>query len=384
MQTPIAGTENKFSGKPFLHSGITCERCHGADLGHADRKAPGDAASIVNPAKLPAERRDAICMECHFEGTVAVLQPGKHGYEFQPGERLSDYVHYFLLTGNADLQKPRALSQFEALSLSLCKRKSGEKMWCGTCHDPHMEPAAAEKAAYYRAKCLACHGEEFAAKHYSEKPDCVACHMPELPSRDVTHTEATDHRIKRYPNAPPVPQLQIRGKPLKSFPESDDSLATTRDYALAWKTLADRGVGGAKEAAEEYLQKAVKERPDDAELLAALGFLEQRHSHENDARELYERALKTDPSSIEAATNLGMLDARAGDIRTAVELWDGAFARAPYRSAIGMDLAMVFCAAGQKDVARKYVQRVLEFNPDYTKAKSLLAHLGEERGQCKP
>jgi tetratricopeptide (TPR) repeat protein len=381
MQAPVAGTDNRFTGKPFSHAGITCERCHGADVEHGKRA--GRASSIVNPAKLPADRRDAICMECHFEGTVAVEQPGKHLYEFQPGDRLSDYMHYFLKSESLQ-PSPEAISQFEALSMSVCQRKSGGKMWCGTCHDVHAEPSPAEKAAYYRAKCLTCHGEGFAARHHADKPDCVGCHMPELPSKDAAHTESTDHRIRQYPNQAPLPQLEIRGKLLKSFPASAESLVTTRDYALAWETLAQRGVDGAEQEADAYLEKAVKERPDDAELLAALGFFEQKHSHEDDARELYERALKIDPLLVDAAANLGILDARAGNLERAVKLWQGAFERAPYRSEIGMNLAMVFCAAQQRAVARKYVERVLEFNPDYGKGKLLLEHLGDQGGTCRP
>jgi len=388
MQAPDPGTDSKFSGKPFQHGGITCERCHGADLKHGEKGDSSGLAAIVNPAKLTPERRDSICMECHFEGAAAVEQPGKHLYAFQPGERLSDYVHYFLLSDNQE-RSPHALSQYEALSLSACQRKSGEKMWCGTCHDPHAEPPASEKAAYYRAKCLACHGRgaagaEFAAKHHAEKPDCTECHMPSLPSKDVAHTEATDHRIMRYPNQALLPKLQTRGERLKSFPQRDESLVTERDYALAWETLAQQGVDRAEQAAEEALRKAVKENPEDPELLAALGFVEQRHFHEGVARELYERALKINPLLIDAAVNLGVLDARAGDAKRAVELWQGAFARAPQRSVIGMNLAMVFCAAGQRDVAKKYVDRLLEFNPDYGKGRSLLKHLGEENGECRP
>ena len=378
MQPPEPGSDCKFTGKPFLHAGITCERCHGAGQGHENGMGP-----IVNPANLPAERRDAICMECHFEGTVAVEQPGKHAYDFQPGERLSDYIHYFVRT-ETQVQKPQALSQFQALSQSQCKRKSGEKMWCGSCHDSHSEPAPPEKAAYYRGKCLACHGEAFAARHHADKPDCRPCHMPALPSKDVAHTEATDHRILRFPNAAPMPQLQIRGKPLVSFPAGDDSLATTRDFALAWETLAQRGFDGAPQQAENYLRQAVKQDPDDAVVLAALGFVEQQYGHASQARELYERALKIDPLSNDAATNLGILEARAGNLRRAVELWNPAFAREPNRSAIGMDLAITFCAAGQKDIARKYVERVLEFNPDYRKGKSLRENLGKDPAQCRP
>src|SRR5271165_2839827 len=211
-------------------------------------------------------------MECHFEGTAAVEQPGKHLYDFQPGERLSDYEHYFLLSGNQP-QTAQALSQFEALSLSACKRKSGDRMWCGSCHDPHAEPSAAEKADYFRGKCLKCHGEAFAAKHHADKPDCTSCHMPALPSKDVAHTEGTDHRILRYPTAQVLPRLKLRNAPLMAFPESDAALTTTRDLALAWQTLAERGVDGAAQRAAEYLGKAVKERPEDADLSSALGFL---------------------------------------------------------------------------------------------------------------
>jgi hypothetical protein len=378
VQAPIAGTDNKFSGKPFLHGGITCQRCHGSDMGHAEEKG-----SIVNPAKLPPEERDSICMECHFEGTVAVQQPGKQLYQFQPGERLSEYMHYFLMPGSQD-QKPQALSQFEALSLSLCKRRSGDKMWCGSCHDAHTEPAAAERSVYYRGKCVACHGEEFAAKHHPDKPGCTYCHMPALPSKDVAHTEATDHRILQYPNGAPLPQLQVRGRPLTSFPPGDDSLTTTRDYALAWETLAQRGVYGAPQQAEDYLRKAVKEQPDDAVLLAALGFIEQEHKHDAEARDLYERALKIDPLANDAATNLGILEAKAGDMPGAVRLWQAAFARVPYRSAIGMNLAITFCVVGQKSEAQKYVDRVLAFNPDYGRAKSLKEHMQENPVQCRP
>lgn len=401
LQPPAPGTDDKFSGPPFLHGGVTCERCHGADVRHGDGKR-GDANSsivdsssggsssvdstIVNPAKLPAERRDAICMECHFEGTVAVDQPGKHLYQFQAGERLSDYIHYFLLSGNQP-ETARALSPVEALSLSECRRRSGDKMWCGSCHDPHLEPPAEEKAAYYRGKCLSCHGEAFAAKHHPEKPDCAKCHMPTLPSSSVEHREETDHRILRYPNTLPLPRLQVRGTegaPLVPFPQREASEATTRDFALAWEALSQRNVEGARQRADVYLRKAVKEREDDAVLLAALGFVEQKQGHDKEARQLYERALQIDPLANEAATDLGILEARSGNLRRAVELWQGAFRRAPYRSAIGLNLAMAFCAAGQKDVARTYVRRVLIFNPDYLKGKQLLAHLGEEGGECRP
>jgi Flp pilus assembly protein TadD len=207
--------------------------------------------------------------------------------------------------------------------------------------------------------------------------------MPSLPNQAVAHTQSTDHRILRYPNGFQLPNATAEER-LVSFPESAAPVATTRDFALAWETLAQRNHEGASRQAEQYLRKAVKERPDDPRVLAGLGFVEQGHGRDKEARELYERALKIDPLANDAATNLGTLEARAGHLKRAVQLWQGAFDRVPHRSEIGMDLAMAFCAAGQKDEARQYVQRVLEFNPDFENAKRLLGRLGGDPVKCKP
>lgn len=377
MQAPAAGTDSKFEGKPFQHGGITCQRCHGAGEGHLQGKG-----AIVNPAKLSPERRDAICMECHFEGTTAVMQSGKQLYRFQPGEKLSDYIHYFVLS-EGQPQSSQGLSQTEALAMSMCKRSSGDKMWCGSCHDPHGEPAAAEKPAYYRAKCLNCHGETFAAKHHSDRPDCRECHMPALPSKDVAHTETTDHRILREPMRAPL-STAVTSSQLTVFPADQSALVSPRDLALAWEALAQRGIEGAQRKAEESLRRAVKQNPDDPALLAAQAYVEQQSGHAKEARDLYEAVLKLDPLDNDAATNLGILEAQSGNVSRAVELWQASFARVPNRSAVGMNLALAFCAAGQKDESQKYLRRVLEFNPDNSRAKAFLRNLEKSPSQCNP
>jgi hypothetical protein len=376
LQPPVRGTDALYLGKPFLHGGITCERCHGLGNGHLDRRGP-----IVNPAKLPPDRRDSICMECHFEGTTSVDQPGKHLYDFQPGEALSEYTRYFLLKGNVDGSK--GLSQFEALSLSACKRKSGDSMWCGSCHDPHSDPPASEKVAFYRAKCVNCHGAAFAAKHHPDKQDCAECHMPSLPSKDVAHTQTADHRILRVPETR-TPAVKTAGPRIEVFPDRDAPHATVRDLALAWTEIAHRGIEGAAAESERYLRQAVTALPDDVEILSALGLLEQKHGREPEARALYEHALQIDPLNNTVATNLGTIEARAGHLKRAVELWNGAFQRAPQRSAIGINMAIVFCTAGKPQEARGYIQRVLDFNPDSTTAKRLMAHLKADPPVCKP
>lgn len=379
-QSPAPGTENNYALPLFAHAGISCERCHGPGAAHASAKG-----AIVNPAKLAPARRDAICMQCHLEGNVAIEQPGRHLADFRPGEKLSDYVHYYLYPEESG-QRLRALGQSEALALSVCKRKSGDAMSCTSCHDPHASPGAEERVSYYRGKCLACHGEPFAAKHHADQPDCTSCHMPRTNSIDVAHTQATDHHILRLPLMPlqgvessaPAHLVRFPPEPAQASTQTDD----VRDLALAWESLAQNGVGAAMSEAETFLRKAVAEKPDDPALLSGLGFFEQQKGANQKARELYERALKIDPTLTDAASNLGVIEVKDGHVERAVRLWQDAFARAPGRSAIGMNLAVIHCGAGQFDKAREYTARVLEFNPDLPQAKALMRQLSGDAPKC--
>jgi tetratricopeptide (TPR) repeat protein len=375
MNAPVQGTENRYSLPLFAHAGITCERCHGPGAKHTASKD-----RIINPLKLSPARRDDICMQCHLEGNAAIEQPGKHLYEFQPGDNLSDYTRYFVFADDGS-QSLRALSQSEALVQSVCKRKSGDTMSCTTCHDPHSSPGAEEKISYYRSKCLACHGSSFGAKHHSNNPDCRQCHMPSVASQDVAHTEATDHRILRVPAIPLHSLNPPAGPRLVRFPPvsgADDS----RDLALAWASFAEGGMTAAVPEAESRLRKAIMEKPDDPALLAALGFVEQKRGEFAKARKDYEHAIELDPAANEAATDLGVIEAREGHIERAVSLWEKAFKRVPGKSASRMNLARVFCSSAQFDRARTYTLRALQFNPDMREAKALMRSLSADPPKC--
>ena len=43
--------------------------------------------SMVNPAKLTAERRDSVCMQCHLEGEARIARAGRSQDDYRPGER---------------------------------------------------------------------------------------------------------------------------------------------------------------------------------------------------------------------------------------------------------------------------------------------------------
>jgi len=378
MRPPFVGTENHYPSPPFSESGVTCERCHGPGAAHAK------GGPIVNPSKLDASRRDAICMQCHLEGKAAIERPGRHIYDFQPGEQLSDYIRYFVFADQRG-DGLGAVSQFEALAQSQCKKKSGDAMSCTSCHDPHREPTNAERVSFYRQKCLACHGAKFGATHHPDQADCTSCHMPSSLSTDVAHTEVSDHRIRRRPEIAPQ-FLQDRSTQtnlprLVSFPlqKSDDDV---RDLALAWESLVNSGMTAAAPEAERLLRSALEKSPNDQVLLSAVGYSAQSKGDLNHARELYEKALTVDPMLIDAATNLGAIEASRGHLREALKLWQDAFQRAPGQSRIGMNIARLFCNSAQPNNARDYVLRVLEFNPDLPEAKNLLQRLNSGSPKC--
>jgi len=380
MSPPLQGTESRYPVPLFTQNGVNCERCHGPGAEHVA------GGPIVNPAKLSADRRDEICMQCHLEGKVAIERPGRHAYEFRPGSDLFDYVRYYVLAGG-DQPSLGAVSQVEALAASVCKKKSGDSMSCTSCHDPHYSPPAAERVTFYRGKCLACHGNSFAAKHHPRQPDCTECHMPSQSSADITHTQVTDHQIPRIPGRQAILEdLNSRASDpqLVSFPDPAAAKDDPRDTALAWESLAEAGNEVAKSKAERLLRDAVAKFPTDPKLLASLAYMEQRRGRTDRARELYQQALAEDPNSLDSATNLGVIDATRGELSSALKLWEDAFGRSPSRSSLGMNIAHIYCAAGKFDDARTYTMRVLEFNPDLTAAKQLLQHLNRGTPSCGP
>ena len=83
-------------------------------------------------------------LNCHLEGQVAVIREGKQQAEFRPGDNLFDYELFFVYESGTG-SEGRAVSQWEALLKSACKQKSGDRMTCTTCHDPHGSPAPEER-----------------------------------------------------------------------------------------------------------------------------------------------------------------------------------------------------------------------------------------------
>ncbi len=218
--TPVYGTLNKYVAPPFRQNGVACERCHGPGSEHIATAGSASRTPMVVPSKLDPERRDDVCRQCHLMGEARIPRPGHIFGEYRAGARLADYVAYFVMD---DPNGPalRTTSHIEKLNASRCKLASGNKLWCGTCHDTHSTPDDPE--TWYRSKCQTCHEPQTCGRG----DNCIACHMPKSQATDAGHGAFTDHSIPRRPAARPAPAASAvwRLKPFSNADQSDRELA---------------------------------------------------------------------------------------------------------------------------------------------------------------
>ncbi len=362
---------NRFAGRPFAQSGIGCSACHGDATQHL---AAGGRSPILNPDKLDPVRRDSACLNCHLEGQSAIARQGHSIGEYRPGDNLFEQVAYFVRASEG-AGVTRATSQWEALLASRCKRASGDRLTCTTCHDPHSSPTPEQRVAFYRAKCLTCHNTpEIAGSHHPEQPDCASCHMPRRNTEDIAHEQLTDHRIQRAAGLDrkglTTTQASTTAQDLVPV---GGSTGSSRDLGLAYAQFAERGDRNAGERALALLTQAEKteSRPaTDAPLHTALGFLRQVSGDLSAAREEYARALAADPYQDVAAGNLAVMYAGEGDFPAAERLLRKVVANDPAQIPAALNLAAIQCRTGQAAAAQATLARILQFSPDERKARA--------------
>jgi predicted CXXCH cytochrome family protein len=375
VQPSLPDARNHFADLPFRQGGIGCRACHGDPTQHL---ATNGHAPILNPASLAPAARDSICLQCHLEGNAVVYRPGRSLASFQPGQTLDDTAVYFV-RASTQASGTRAVSQYEALLRSACKRAAGDALTCTSCHDPHATPAPAQRVAFYRARCLACHTAPAMATHHPEQPDCAGCHMPSRATTDISHEQVTDHDIEARPNSALASQFNSLGERDTLVPVGN-ATAGDREFGLAWAQLAQTGDRSAARQALTLLRRAAPAYPNDPELQARLGFLEQLSSNTSAAVTAYRAALAADPYQPVALADLAVLDAAAGDPATAIQLLDRLVSADPAQTSAGLNLAFLECRLNRPADAAALLDRLARFNPDDPGLRQFRA-TGTYRGQ---
>jgi hypothetical protein len=331
----VRGTQNRYADPPFADNGVGCERCHGPGSEHV--RSPG-TAPMVRPTALDAERRDSVCAQCHLTGVSRVARAGRNFADFHAGDRLADFGAYLAWEGGAtDL---KVTSHVERLAASVCKQQAGDRLWCGTCHEPHTG------ANRTQAACLSCHNQA----HHAEE-SCADCHMPKSAAADAGHGVFTDHAIRRVPARK---EAAARPRRLVSF------LGGVDDRALG---IAYAEVGDPR--ALSFLRKA---EPADAQVQLRLAVLEKDRDR---AAALYRAVLESDAANTTALVNLGAIYAEAGRPVEAASLWKRALQTNPALEGATLNLSRVLPPAEARDALERY----LGFNPGSSAVRARLAEL---------
>jgi predicted CXXCH cytochrome family protein len=326
------GSQNGYRDPPFAQDGVGCERCHGPGSLHVEGKG-----KMVNPARLEPARREAVCAQCHLSGRARIERVGGRMEDYQPGDRLSDYVAYFVAESSGAL---RVTSHVETLTASRCKRSAGDRLWCGTCHDPHRTPAAAERAAWYRAKCLSCHQVLECGRGF----DCASCHMPKGRAVDGGHGVFTDHSIPRRARAAPAQAADSwRLLGFSSADTGDRELGLA--YAEIYLTTDD-------ERQRSEAIRLLASVPPDPEVEVRLADLYERAGNPQGALPLYQSALGKNPDALAALVNLGRLYGSGGQMKAAIRLWRTALQHNPCLAEAGINLQIALQATGNVAAAQ--------------------------------
>jgi hypothetical protein len=148
--------------------GVGCEACHGPGQAHvAAARAGAPARGVDRLGRWGAARLNHLCGECHRS------------------EQELDPLDEAALTQTQRFQ-PYGLMK------SACFQKSGDRLSCLSCHNPHRD-AARDVRGYERA-CRSCHAPGSTICPVNPRDGCIGCHMP---PREVTRGVAmADHWIR--------------------------------------------------------------------------------------------------------------------------------------------------------------------------------------------
>lgn len=377
-----------------IEAAIGCERCHGPGREHAAAHEAGtvtDDQRIIHPARLDHAQRDAICAQCHLHGKATVLRTGQRVFDFRPGQRLEDNRIVFVPPpSKAKGSSANALSQVELMATSVCFQKSNGRMGCTSCHDPHSVPTAETRVDYYRAKCLACHGQEGRGcsvpvpdrQKQQAADSCIACHMPPaLQVGNILHVSFSDHRILRHPQDGVEDDSTIRATSadLVIFDRADQRLPKVEvDRAIAFMLAG--GIDGKSPTpaearhAEQILLSVYQSQPKDIDVLEVLGATCLIQGRARDAEKWWIEALTIDPRRETVLQHIALMYFDNQRLKPAREFLERFIEVNPWHGHMHGRLAGVLGTLGDWNKSVTVAEHALELNPTLKPLHSWLAH----------
>ncbi|OYW10071.1 MAG: hypothetical protein B7X34_05415 [Acidobacteriia bacterium 12-62-4] len=419
-----AGAEPVFAGE--LPQGIDCQRCHGPGGNHV-RTAKGASpnlasirSSIVNPARLKADRAMEVCAQCHLETTVRLLPNVIRRYDrgpfsYQPGEPLSAFQLAFdHAPGSGKEDKFEIVSSVYRLRQSKCFLESQGQLSCTTCHNPHDIQRGAAGLPGYNQTCIRCHDPaKIAVATHTATSNCVGCHMPKRRPEDVVHTVVTDHKIQRRPAANLEQEIPERHGPQWEYsgevvPYGDQDDLYTAVAQVTHQRNLERGIprlqseiarkkperpeffmelGDAlqharrpEESAAAY-RLALQKRPGSALLWARLAMPLRAAGQTREPLDAMLKSVQADPNQPENWHNLGLLQSSLGDKKSAIESFRKSLALDPESADCHNSLGAVLAEIGQQQEAELEFRAALRLRPAFAATHAHLAYMMANRGE---
>jgi len=233
------------------------------------------------------------------------------------------------------------------MRLSKCYLKSGGRLGCISCHNPHLQPSPQEAPAYFREKCLTCHTEKSCAvplslrQHKTPGDDCAGCHMPKRDVTVISHSVLTNHRIVAEAEEPfpdiafhmttaqlpdlvhlsanpvkksspaPLILLQAYGQVMLTHPKyrvrywsmAEQLKATEPNNIYVLEALADealqRKTSDGAALAAQYLERAIQHGSTNAADFQQLAELLEAANRQNDAVKVLRQGMDLNPHDAE-------------------------------------------------------------------------------------
>ena len=329
-----------------LALGVDCQRCHGPGEAHARSRGP-----IVNPARLNPERQLEICMQCHLESASRTLPDsirrfGRGAFSYRPGEPLGDFMLYFEFINPVSADRITVNNSAYGLLKSQCFLRSGGKLTCTTCHNPH------GGAANYTRVCRSCH----ATQHEASTDDCAGCHMQKRRTEDAVHVVMTDHLIRRIP---------LKGDLLGPLSERHDRLSGPVKLLYPRQAPDSALYLAVAEGSAPAIEAAIaRERPTHAEPYFALGEAYLKAGNDRAAVRAYEQCIGRSVADSRPYAALAALLMNRGEVDRAITILEPAVRRMPEDTALLNSLAVLYARKQRFADALRLLSSAVRLNPD--------------------
>jgi tetratricopeptide (TPR) repeat protein len=420
-----------------LPEGIDCQRCHGPGLKHAQLAKTAGARpddvrkAIINPARLRADLREEVCIQCHLESTSFPLPNSLPSYDrgpfaYRPGQPLGEYWLFFDHAPGAGREhKFEFVNAVYRLRRSKCFLETKAALHCTTCHNPHAVLRGVQAIQHYDAICRQCHSAGFerlvAAGKHRRAGGCADCHMPKRRTEDVVHAVVTDHLIQRRlppgdllaerPERQETGERAYRGEVVLYYPQTlpqtpgndlylalaqviDKSNLTAGITRLGWAierhpaaraefyfqfAEAWRNSGQLSKALPLY-REAVQRSPKFAVGLQKLGSALRHSGQPAEAVDTLKRSLAIDPEDASTWHELALAYRTQNKIPDAIDALEKSIALDPDLPEPHSNLGIVSLAAGQPVRAEAAFREAIRLQPDYVDAHNNLANLLSGKG----